>query len=555
MSKNKAFMTYLCISDSNTKGMEYTPGDTNSPFYSFVKCAGNSVKNSTESGGSFGFGKAAYFNVSKVRALLVSTQTTDGKDFFEGVASLCTHKLNNEGNYQPVGFYCDNKAEEPISRRYAIPEIFRRNEPGTSVAIMGIDYEDMGKGEIITEIASSVILNFWCAILHKRLIVRIDNSIELNASNIVELAKKYYPDSDEDPKYARTRNPRPYIDAVANAETDAKHIRCKKKLDILGTCSLYVLKKKTGTDNILYMRSPRMLVFNDKSRTNYGFYGVFICHNQQGNELLRQIEDPSHSEWDWKRITDSKALRMRAKDAMTEMRNFIQESLSSIFVSANVDHVDIKGLEDYLYIPTEYDPTNDESEKSADVGVPTGIFLDEGTSHTTDIVTPPVISDISKDTNSAGEIIIKTSKNAKPDPEGGLLSGHGTKPRKGTKAGVPMPGDQKEHNSPDDEGSRGYFATEIIVPYRTFSQVESGVIVHYVVFRSPSLVDRFQIRFFSIGEEGEEPLKLRESDMGTTEGNLLKDCFLMAGANRIRVRFDDNLKHSIKLITEELVQL
>jgi hypothetical protein len=81
------------------------------------------------------------------------------------------------------------------------------------------------------------------------------------------------------------------------------------------------------------------------------------------------------------------------------------------------------------------------------------------------------------------------------------------------------------------------------------------VIVHYVVFRSPSLVDRFQIRFFSIGEEGEEPLKLRESDMGTTEGNLLKDCFLMAGANRIRVRFDDNLKHSIKLITEELVQL
>jgi hypothetical protein len=240
---------------------------------------------------------------------------------------------------------------------------------------------------------------------------------------------------------------------------------------------------------------------------------------------------------------------------MAEIRDFIQEALSQIFAADNVDHIDIKGLEDYLYIPTEYDENNDEAEKTADVGAPTGIFLDEGTSMTTDITTPPTTNSLPQASNSAGEITIKTSKNAKPDPKGSLLSGHGKKPRKGTKSGVPMPGDQKEHNSPDETGSRGYFATEIVVPYRTFSQIEKGEVVHYVVFRSPSSIERFQIRFFSIGEEGEEPLALRSSDIGSVQGNLLTDCFLTIGMNRIRVRFNDNMKHSIKLKTEELVQL
>ena len=103
-----ARMDYLEVHDENTTGMAYSRDDTKSGFYSFVKSAGNSSKSSESAGGSFGFGKAAYFNLSKIRTVLISTLTTDDKYFFEGVASLCTHKINGEKKVS-VGYYCDNE--------------------------------------------------------------------------------------------------------------------------------------------------------------------------------------------------------------------------------------------------------------------------------------------------------------------------------------------------------------------------------------------------------------------------------------------------------------
>ena len=97
---------YLAVEDFNTKGMDYVAGDTSCGFYSFVKCAGNSSKSDSSAGGSFGFGKAAYFNVSQLRTLLVSTMTSKRQVFYQGVSSLSTHIINGV-KYVPVGFYDD----------------------------------------------------------------------------------------------------------------------------------------------------------------------------------------------------------------------------------------------------------------------------------------------------------------------------------------------------------------------------------------------------------------------------------------------------------------
>ena len=78
---------FIKISDSNTTGMEYKEGDTSSRFYSFVRSIGVSNKDNTSAGGSFGFGKAAYFNISPIRSILVSTLTWKGQYVFEGIAS------------------------------------------------------------------------------------------------------------------------------------------------------------------------------------------------------------------------------------------------------------------------------------------------------------------------------------------------------------------------------------------------------------------------------------------------------------------------------------
>ena len=106
---------YIKISDSNTTGMSLGSGieDTSSPFFAFVRAAGLSSKNSQNAGGSYGFGKAAYFYLSAVRSLIVSTKTLDGQYYFEGVTSLCTHKYNGH-DYSNLGYY-DNNNGLPVS--------------------------------------------------------------------------------------------------------------------------------------------------------------------------------------------------------------------------------------------------------------------------------------------------------------------------------------------------------------------------------------------------------------------------------------------------------
>ena len=115
-------MPYLVISDINTTGMDYKEGDTNCPFYAFVRSGGVTSKGTDSAGGSFGFGKAAYFGMSQISTMLVSTRTKSGECFFEGVSSLCTHK--KEGKKRTaVGFY-DNNDGSPISEEERIPRRF-----------------------------------------------------------------------------------------------------------------------------------------------------------------------------------------------------------------------------------------------------------------------------------------------------------------------------------------------------------------------------------------------------------------------------------------------
>lgn len=66
---------YIRVSDYNTKGMSYEKDRTDSPFYAFVRSAGVSAKDDTSAGGSFGFGKAAYYLLSPISTIMVSTCT------------------------------------------------------------------------------------------------------------------------------------------------------------------------------------------------------------------------------------------------------------------------------------------------------------------------------------------------------------------------------------------------------------------------------------------------------------------------------------------------
>ena len=74
-----ADLYYIKVSDFNTTGIGYDTDYREPAFYGFVRAAGVSNKPSANAGGSFGFGKAAYFYISPIRTIPVSTLTEKGE--------------------------------------------------------------------------------------------------------------------------------------------------------------------------------------------------------------------------------------------------------------------------------------------------------------------------------------------------------------------------------------------------------------------------------------------------------------------------------------------
>lgn len=546
---------YVRISDFNTKGMAYKEGKTDSPFYTFVRSAGVSAKDDTTAGGSFGFGKAAYYLLSPISTIIVSTCTDKFEKYFEGATSLCTHLY--EGCKKVAFGYYDDRNGKPICDETDIPARFRRSEPGTDINILGFNlkYTD----EAVKEMTEAVLRNFWMAILNGKLVVDINGTVHIDKHTIADLMEETFEELDDNTRKAGYYNPRPYFDAVRLANTSKKYLLYETALSLLGHVCFFVSKSKRATDKISYLRANQMLIYSKRTKTNYGMYGVFFCDSDKGNEILVNLENPAHDEWKPNNWREGTRVNGKGRVAMQEMDDFINKSLNKTFALNEKLAVNIKGLEDFLYIPTSQEEDEDiETDNGMDSvqGKPTGKIQEDGTSYTTDIPKEDDNPGISprKDSSSTGHVMINTTTPAS-DGEGRLRSGNGSGERKPNSPGIKKPGDATASHTPDQGGEKGIFATPINVPYRTFSQKEDGKIYHYVVLHPENEVDNARLRFFAVGEESDEELSVAESSMGNVSGNIIRDLHMNKGSMRIRIRFSDSMKHSLKMTAEELNEI
>lgn len=543
---------FIRVSDYNTKGMTYEEGNTDTPFYAFVRSAGVTVKDNSSAGGSFGFGKAAYYLLSPINTIIVSTCTADYQKYFEGAASLCTH-IYNGNKKMAFGYYDDNNGK-PISDESAIPAKFRRSEPGTDINILGFDPDDTS--EAAREMVEAVLRNFWMAIYNGKLVVEINDTIEIRKDNITEMMEQYFVDTDDSTRKSGYYNPRPYFDAVRLTGTSSKYLLFEDALPLLGHVCLYVFKSKGATDKIAYIRALQMLVYSKRTKTSHGLYGVFYCDSDKGNDLLRNMENPAHDEWkasNWR--INGRAVGT-GRIALQELDNFITESLSNAFALKEKQAIDIKGLEEFLYIPTAYEE-DEELDSESYTGKETGKLQDDGTSVTSDLTEDdtPTITDGAVPP-STGHVMVNKTTSAINTTGGNLHSGHGEVNHKPKKPGIQKPGNASETSTEDVNGEKGLFATPISIPYRTFSQLEDGRMYHYIVLHSDEAIDNVRLHFYSVGEDNEkEELKIADSNIGNISGNIIRDVHLSEGRLRIRVRFTDNMKHAIKLKAEELYEL
>ena len=230
--------------------MKYNPNDPKNAFSAFTKSVGLSQKTTADSGGSFGFGKAAYFQMSPLRAILVSTRTPDGHCYFEGVTRLCTHKVRGI-EYVDMGYY-DSKEGIPAEDD-EIPDKFKRDAAGTSISLVG-KYADSGtRANMENELLKSVLRNFWLAIYEEKLIVTIGLSFVVSKQELPRLISSTFTINAKD-----KNNPRPYFEAYTHAE-DNLHLRFAGEIKNLGEVFLYVcINPQVKRDRIAYMRNFHM---------------------------------------------------------------------------------------------------------------------------------------------------------------------------------------------------------------------------------------------------------------------------------------------------------
>lgn len=546
-------MPYLKVSDSNTQGMPYEWGNNNLPFYAFVRASKISVKGDAYHGGTYGFGKAAYFQLSPINTLFISTMTEDGKVYFEGKSVLCTHTFGGEKKTS-VGFYDNNNGEGPIEVLEDIPKQFRRSEPGTDFYILGFTTSNMEAA--IQKMLEEVLRSFHPAIHAEMLEVEIvkpsGEVFAITQSTLPEYMAIHFNSLQDTSGQFRSLNPRPYYDALIHKGEGKGFDLIEGCKPHLGNVKMYIKKDPEATDKIVYMRRPHMVVFSKKSQSSLGFYGVFVCEDKNGDELLSKLENSSHSQWSSSYYRDDITSDPIPEGlaAMKELQEYREECIAKIAGENSSNELSISGLEDLLYVPASL-IEDYERQLPKPIGTPVGTQYEENGSiiSTADSIFQENLR--RKTDEYIGTILVDTSGTGKNIDKGKELigTGHTGEHRSG---GSEIPPGDEIHTADIDEGKGNHFVL-MNVPVRVFAQESDGTIYHIIVIHSNRNVENGKMELVVCGEQYDMQIDIVDADNGIANSNTITNMKFGAEIVRIKVRFADNMKHSVqtKLYYEE----
>lgn len=551
-------ISYLKVSDYNTIGMDYEEGNNKCGFYSFVQSVGNSSKNNSGSGGSFGFGKAAYYEFSNTRSILVSSKTRNGDVAFQGCSMLCTHRIDGQ-KYNFSGFF-DITSGKPVQDEALIPEEFRRNESGSDIYLLHINDDRSQMKQYEESIIRSVLLNFWMAIYAEKLEVRVDwdndgeDDVIISSQTLLELMDKYYRSSKDEVEYC---NPRPYYDAVVNAVPNdpesTKDHECvvfhNDNLKNVGRVTFYLMRNIGTRDRYLRMRKPLMVIDSVKLSGQRGISGVLICDGE-ANDFLSKAEPPAHDRWDLERVRPYKDQHgtdeYKAFKAIRAIKRYADECIAEFFASRNSTETEITGLDQYLYATVF--PDKDGGNGHAKEGEKTGEFTDSETGSHTTRPDGPSITSFEPTSKATGKITITsrgTSGKVKSDNQGTsrTQTGKGGGGKGEHTGGNKITTGQGEDTSPEKP-------IQVIkeVEFRAFAKPTLQGLEYTLSITCNEDLDNASIFISTHGADSNEDLPIKWASTGRIQGNAIREVDLYTGqTNVIKFRFNDDIKHIISL--------
>lgn len=346
--EQSAKIPVFVISDFNTTGLEGDFDDSDPNFkgdkwYALIKGSGLSQKSTDGALGSFGHGSKAPFAASALRTVFYFSEIAIGskKEIrFQGKSILQSMRVSNGTITQGTGYFSNTDRCDPILNGNVpawVSDLRDKAGKGTGTSIV-VPFPDLSSPEddFWQEMQISIIHNFYLAIKNKNLEIDFNGDESLNSKNLVEQFNKLIKSvekSDPENEYGIMSE----LECAKTVEfpTDNKHgILVSKSF---GQISWYM---RTGEDiswrGVAIARQNGMLITEEphklKSFPGTKTFDLFLCvEGEKGSKILRSIEDPSHTRFEFERIPDLSERRAaeNSYNAFTkEIRELIKEHAS-----------------------------------------------------------------------------------------------------------------------------------------------------------------------------------------------------------------------------------
>ncbi|WP_203641104.1 hypothetical protein [Levilactobacillus andaensis] len=352
----------LGVSDFYTKGL-----NTNN-YESLVLGESYSVKDSDDSAGSKGIGKAAPFAASDLRMVFYNSLAVDGQERSAGVMNFVSYLFNpseavDDYTQDSISFYDPEKRVIDKQMTFSQP---KRNladkEFGTDVFVLGLRPFDNLKEKILF----ATLNNFMVSIYGGHLDVDVCGE---------EISKETLPGKIEAlHNWVRKNGNREIVNEFQTMhnfysvlvdkntvkvnldERFLKYSFINKTTD----ATLMLLEHEPANRTILQTRKAGMKIYErNRINGNINFSGVFQATGKGLNAYLKKLESADHDNWSATRLRGSE--EREAGKFLIDLLHFYKECIKNTFDSADGDEVDAFGIENLL--PLNNDGENEKPDK------------------------------------------------------------------------------------------------------------------------------------------------------------------------------------------------
>ena len=519
-------ITCLRISDFNTTGLVGVSGGDNTPWHYLVHGSGLSDKGST-SGGSKGIGKFATFVTSHFNTVFYSTRTIKGESGYEGICKLCSAKQEGtDEKTQGIGYYGCNDKNKPIEGEFLLDSSFKRKEGefGSDIYIVGFKAPDGWQRDIISKALDS----FMAAIVFESLEITVDD-IEINARTIKDIVfnEEYI-----------SKSMRKSIISQFLLLTDKEH-RFEDVITVreYGNARLYLMEfagenEQYATNDCVMIRYPYMKIKELNRISSLPCSALCIIEDNELNQILRNVENPQHTNWEFNRIEDPSEKR-EVQAIYKELLDQIRDIITKHLASSDDTKTDLEGAGEYLPIVEEdAKRANDDDKKK---------IVDEPNIRKNKVKAKNINlnASIEDPTGNGVEVDFMNSDDEGKDEEiapFGHNSGSGNSVHGG---------DNEASGDPDPEGHVGLRHAELRGMSYTFYCQNKSDRAYGVVFTSDFDEEDAYFELYSVDEAGSrDPVKIESCTINDEEVEILDD-------KRIQMKIKKGQKYNLAMITDQ----